>query len=55
MLACYLIIIYITLANGMVFLEVNSQCLDWLFQKLRYEHHVENYKLTLDQQIIPFG
>ena len=47
---------YITLANGMVLPEVNSQSLDWLFQKLlRYEHHAENYKLALDQQIIPFG
>ena len=56
LLVCYLIIIYITLANGMVLPEVNSQSLDWLFQKLlRYEHHAENYKLALDQQIIPFG
>ena len=40
----------------MVLPEVNSQSLDWLFQKLlRYEHHAENYKLALDQQIIPFG
>ena len=53
---CYLIIIYITLANGMVLLEVNSQSLDWFFQKLlRYEHYAENYKLAVDQQIIRFG
>ena len=40
----------------MVLPEVNSQSLDPLFQKLlRYEHHAENYKLALDQQIIPFG
>ena len=29
---------------------------DWFLQKLlRYEHHVENYKLPLDQEIIPFA
>ena len=56
LLVCRLIIIHIILANGVVLPEVNSQSLDWLFQKLlRYEHHVENYKLALDQQIIPFG
>ena len=47
---------YITLPNGMVLPEVNSQSLDWFFQKLlRYEHYAENYKLAVDQQIIPFG
>ena len=46
----------LNLANEMVLLEVNPRSLDWLFQKLlRYEHHVENYKLALDQQIILFG
>ena len=56
MLVCYLIIIYFTLANGMVLPEVNSQSLEWLFQKLlRYKHHAENYELALDQQIMPFG
>ena len=55
-LVCYLIIIYITLANGMVLPEVNSKSLDWLCEKLlRYEHHAENYKLALDQHIILFG
>ena len=56
LLVCYLIMIYITLGNGMVLPEVISQSLGRLFQKLlRYEHHAENYKLSLDQQIIPFG
>ena len=54
--AYYLITIYITIVNGMVFPEANSQKLDYLFSKLlRYEHHTENYKLTLEKQIIPFG
>ena len=40
----------------MVLPEVHSQSLEWLLQNLlRYEHHVENHKLALDQQIIPFG
>ena len=40
----------------MVLPEVNSQFLEWLIQNLlRYEHHEENYKLALDQQIILFG
>ena len=56
LLVCYLIIIYIKLANGMILPKVNSQYLNWLFQKLlRYEHHGENCKLVSDQQIIPFG
>ena len=30
--------------------------MDYLFSTLlRYEHHAENYKLTLVKQIIPFG
>ena len=40
----------------MVFAEINSQKLDYLFSMLlRYEHHAENYKLTIVKQIIPFG
>ena len=54
--AYYLITIYITIVNEMVFPEPNSQKLDYLFSKLlRYGHHVENYKLALEKQIIPFG
>ena len=50
------IYIYITLENGIVVAKVNWKYLDWLFQKfLWYEHHVDNYKLALDQQIISFG
>ena len=60
LLVCCLIIVYITLVNGMVLSEVNLQSCyiftDWFLQKLlRYEHHVENYKLPLHQQIIPFA
>ena len=54
--AYYLITIYITIVNGMVFPEANSQKLDYLFSKLlRYENHAENYKLALEKKIIPFG
>ena len=46
--AYYLIIIYITIVNGIF--------LDYLFSKLlRYEHQAENYKLALEKQIMPFG
>ena len=52
--AYYLITIYITVVNGMVFPEANSKKLDYLFSKLLlYEDHAENDKL--EKQIIPFG
>ena len=45
---CYLIIIYTTTLNGMVYPEANSQKWNYLFSKLlRHEHHAENYKLAL--------
>ena len=38
--AYYLIIIYITMINGMIFQEINSQKLDYLFRKLlSYQPH----------------
>ena len=45
--AYFLMIIYITILNGMAFPEANSQKLDYLFSKLLgYEHHAENYKVA---------
>ena len=51
----YLTIIYTTLVIGMVYIERNSH-LDLLFQKaLRYEHHRENFKESLSNNVTPFG
>ena len=45
--AYFLMIIYITILNGMAFPEANSQKLDYLFSKLLgYEHYAENYKVA---------
>ena len=46
---------YTTLVIGMVYIERNSH-LDLLFQKaLRYEHHRENFKESLSNNVTPFG
>ena len=46
----YLIIIYTTTLNGTVYPEASSQKWNYLFSKLlRYEHHLENYKLALQK------
>ena len=51
----YLTIIYTTLVIGMVYIEGNSY-LDLLFLKaLRYEHHRENFRESLSNNITPFG
>ena len=51
----YFTIIYTTLVLGMVYVERNSH-LDLLFQKaLRYEHHRENFKESLSNNVTPFG
>ena len=51
----YLTIIYTTLVIGMAYIEVNSH-LDLLFHKaLRYEHHRENFRESLSNNVTPFG
>ena len=51
----YLTIVYTTLVIGMVYIERNSH-LDLLFQKaLRYEHHRENFKESVSNNVTPFG
>ena len=45
---------YFTLVTGMVYIERNPH-LDLLFQKaLRYEHHRENFKESLSNNVTPF-
>ena len=51
----YFTIIYTSLVTGMVYIERKSH-LDLLFQKrLRYEHHRENFKESLSNNVTPFG
>ena len=51
----YFTIIYTSLVTGMVYIERNWH-LDLLFQKrLRYEHHRENFKESLSNNVTPFG
>ena len=51
----YLTIIYTILVIGMAYIEVNSH-LDLLFHKaLRYEHHRENFRESLSNNVTPFG
>ena len=50
-----LIIFYYVVIKGMVLNDGFSH-LDHLFQKsLRYQHHRENYKISLKEGIIPTG
>ena len=50
-----LIICYYVVIKGMVLNDGLSH-LDHLFQKsLRYQHHKENYKISLKEGIIPTG
>ena len=47
--------IYYLIRKGMVLNDGNSY-LDHLFQKsLRYNHHKENYKISLEEGVIPIG
>ena len=51
----YLTIIYTTLVIGMVYIEGNSH-LDLLFQKsLCHEHHRQNFRESLSNNVTPFG
>ena len=51
-----LITLYVTLANGLVFVKRNSLNLDFLFKKsLQYQYDEANYEEPLVQNIVSFA